>query len=253
VVIYGINPVLEALRARRVTALRVSSRADDRVKQIEELAGEQRVSVRRVSADELDRAAGGHGHRHQGVIAELGGDASHGVQDLIAAAVGAPLIVVLDGIEDPHNVGAILRTVDAAGGDGVVRQSRHAAPLGGATAKASAGAVAHVKIADVVNIARSLEALKEAGVWTVGLAGDAPRRYDQIDYTLPTALVVGGEGTGLRRLVRERCDWVVSIPMRGHVQSLNVSVATGVVLFEALRQRQRTAEPAPGGPPGRRR
>jgi 23S rRNA (guanosine2251-2'-O)-methyltransferase len=245
VVIYGINPVLEALRARRVTALRVSSRAGDRVRQIEELAGEQRVSVRRVSADELDRAAGGPGHRHQGVIAEVGGGASHGVEDLIAAAAGAPLIVVLDGIEDPHNVGAILRTVDAAGGDGVVRQSRHAAPLGGATAKASAGAVAHVKIADVVNIARSLEALKEAGVWTVGLAGDAPRRYDQIDYTLPTALVVGGEGTGLRRLVRERCDWIVSIPMRGHVQSLNVSVATGVVLFEALRQRRQTAEPAP--------
>ena len=135
--------------------------------------------------------------------------------------------MVLDGIEDPHNVGAILRTVDAAGGDGVVRQSRHAAPLGGAAAKASAGAVAHVKIAEVVNIARALEELKEAGVWTVGLAGDAPKRYDEIDFTLPTALVVGAEGAGLRRLVRERCDWLVSIPMRGHVQSLNVSVAAG--------------------------
>ena len=117
-----------------------------------------------------------------------------------------PLLVVLDGIEDPHNVGAILRTVDAAGADGVVRQSRHAAPLGGATAKASAGAVAHVKIAEVVNIARAVETLKDAGVWTVGLAGGAPTRYDRIDYTLPTALVVGAEGGGLRRLVRERCD-----------------------------------------------
>ena len=124
-------------------------------------------------------------------------------------AAAAPLIVVLDSIEDPHNVGAILRTVDAAGADGVVRQSRHAAPLDGAAAKASAGAVAHVKIAEVVNIARALETLKEAGVWTVGLAGDAPKRYDEIDFTLPTALVVGAEGAGLRRLVRERCDWLV--------------------------------------------
>ena len=161
------------------------------------------------------------------------------VEDLVDGATGAPLIVVLDGIEDPHNVGAILRTVDAAGADGVVRQSRHAAPLDGAAAKASAGAVSHVKVAEVVNIARALEELKEAGVWTVGLAGDAPKRYDEVDFTLPTALVVGAEGTGLRRLVRERCDWLVSIPMRGHVQSLNVSVAAGVVLFEAVRQRNR--------------
>ena len=249
--IYGINPVLEALRARRVTALRVASRADDRVRGIERLAAEQGVSIRRVGADELDRAAGGPRNRHQGVIAEVGDSASCDVEDLIAGAAGALLIVVLDGIEDPHNVGAILRTVDAAGGDGVVRQSRHAAPLGGATAKASAGAVAHVKIAEVVNIARSLEALKDAGVWTVGLAGDATKRYDEVDYTLPTALVVGAEGTGLRRLVRERCDWLVSIPMRGHVQSLNVSVATGIVLFEALRQRRQTAEPGAGGLTGK--
>ena len=252
--IYGINPVLEALRARRVTALRVSPRADERVRQIEQLAAGQGVPVRRVSAEELERAAGASGSRHQGVVAEVAdgpGPGAHDLEDLIAGARGVPLIVVLDGIEDPHNVGAILRTVDAAGGDGVVRQSRHAAPLGGATAKASAGAVAHVRVADVVNIARALEALKEAGVWTVGLAGDAPTRYDAIDYTVPTALVVGSEGGGLRRLVRERCDWLVSIPMRGHVQSLNVSVATGVVLFEALRQRRKrpdSAARAPGSP-----
>jgi 23S rRNA (guanosine2251-2'-O)-methyltransferase len=249
--IYGINPVLEALKARRVTLLRVGSRADDRVRQIERLAGEQGVSVRRVGAEELDRAAGGPAHRHQGVVADVDGVAHLGVEDLIAGAAGAALIVVLDGIEDPHNMGAILRTVDAAGGGGVVRQSRHAAPLGGATAKASAGAVAHVRIADVVNIARSLEVLKEAGVWTVGLAGDATKRYDEVDYRLPTALVVGAEGTGMRRLVRERCDWLVSIPMRGHVQSLNVSVATGIVLFEAVRQRQVAAHPAARTTPGR--
>jgi 23S rRNA (guanosine2251-2'-O)-methyltransferase len=234
--IYGINPVLEALRAKRVTGVRVSPRADDRVALIVRTAEEQGIAVRRVRAEELDRLA--RGGLHQGVAADIRDQASFGVEELVAQAAGAPLIVVLDGIEDPHNLGAILRTADAAGASGVVRQSRHAAPLDGAAAKASAGAVAHVKIAEVVNIARAIESLKEAGVWTVGLAGDAAARYDEIDFTLPTALVVGAEGAGLRRLVRERCDWVVSIPMQGHVQSMNVSVATGVALFEAVRQRR---------------
>jgi 23S rRNA (guanosine2251-2'-O)-methyltransferase len=235
VIVYGINPVLEALRAGRVDAIRVSQRADARLTEIVEAARKSGVALKRVDTNELDRAA--HGGVHQGVVALVPDQASLSPEDLVMGAAGAPLLVVLDSIEDPHNVGAILRTVDAAGASGVVRQQRHAAPLGGATAKASAGAVSHVKIADVVNIARALEDLKEAGVWTVGLAGDADKRYDKIDYTLPTALVVGAEGAGLRRLVRERCDWLVSIPMRGHVQSLNVSVATGVVLFEAVRQR----------------
>jgi 23S rRNA (guanosine2251-2'-O)-methyltransferase len=243
--IYGINPVLEALRARRVTTIRVSSRADERVTGVVRLAGEQGVPVRRVSVEELDSLAGaGASHRHQGVVAEVEGKRTVSVEDLVIGATGAPLIVVLDSIEDPHNVGAILRTVDAAGADGVVRQSRHAAALGGAAAKASAGAVAHVAIAEVVNIARALETLKEAGVWTVGLVGDAPKRYDDLDLTLPTAFVVGAEGAGLRRLVRERCDWLVSIPMQGHVQSLNVSVAAGIALFEAVRQRRIARGPA---------
>jgi 23S rRNA (guanosine2251-2'-O)-methyltransferase len=132
--------------------------------------------------------------------------------------------------------------VDAAGATGVVRQTRHAASLDGAAAKASAGAVSHVRIAEVVNVARALEELKKAGIWTVGLAGDSPKRYDELDLTLPTALVVGSEGTGLRRLVRERCDWLASIPMSGHVASLNVSVATGIALFEAVRQRRVAAK-----------
>jgi 23S rRNA (guanosine2251-2'-O)-methyltransferase len=240
--IYGINPVLEALRAGRVKALRVSEHAGGRVSHVIKAAEREHVEIRRVAPRDLDRAA--RGGVHQGVVADLSDRTSVSVEDLVTGAGAVPLIVVLDGIEDPHNVGAILRTADAAGADGVVRQSRHAAPLGGATAKASAGAVAHVKVADVVNIARALEILKEAGVWTVGLAGDAPTRYDTIDYTLPTALVVGAEEAGLRRLVRERCDWLVSIPMWGHVQSLNVSVAAGIVLFEALRQRGQQAKPA---------
>jgi 23S rRNA (guanosine2251-2'-O)-methyltransferase len=236
--IYGINPVSEALRARRVTLIRVSPRADDRLTLLVKMAQEQGVTVQRVSADELDRLAGGARQRHQGVIADVEDAGHYSVEDLVIGAKAAPLIVVLDSIEDPHNVGAILRTVDAAGGDGVVRQSRHAARLDGAAATASAGAVAHVKIAEVVNIARAIEILKDAGVWTVGLAGDAPKRYDEVDLTVPTAIVVGAEGAGLRRLVRERCDWLVSIPMTGHVQSLNVSVAAGIALFEAVRQRR---------------
>lgn len=234
--IYGINPVLEALRAGRVTSIRVSPRADDRLTQVVRLAEEQGVPVRRVSVDDLDRLAGS-GQRHQGVVGDVQGLASYSVEDLIIAAKAPALMVVLDSIEDPHNVGAILRSLDAAGGDGLVRQSRHAARLDGAAAKASAGAVSHVKIAEVVNIARAIETLKDGGVWTVGLAGDAPRRYDDLDLTVPTAIVLGAEGTGLRRLVRERCDWLVSIPMAGHVQSLNVSVAAGIALFEAVRQR----------------
>ena len=236
--IYGINPVIEALRAKRVVAIRVSPRADERLTAVVRLAEERDVPVRRVTVDELDRLAAGARHRHQGVIADVEDATSFSVEDLVIGAKGAALIVVLDGIEDPQNVGAIIRTVDAAGADGIVRQSRHAARLDGAAAKASAGAVSHVKIAEVVNIARALEDLKQAGVWTVGLAGDAPKRYDEIDLTLPTAVVVGAEGSGLRRLVRERCDWLVSIPMHGHVGSLNVSAATAVAVFEATRQRR---------------
>ena len=184
----------------------------------------------------LDREA--RGGVHQGVVAEARDPDPCSIEDLVYSARTAPLIVVLDGIEDPHNVGAILRTVDAAGADGVVRQSRRAAPLDAAAAKASAGAVAWVRVAEVVNIARAVEELKALNVWTVGLAGDAPQIYDTVDLTLPTAIVLGAEGAGLRRLVRERCDFTVSIPMMGHVDSLNVSVAAGVMLFEAARQRR---------------
>ena len=243
--IYGINPVLEALRAGRVKEVRVADRTSGRVTDLVKSAEANGVVVRRVAVSEIDRAA--RGGVHQGVIAELTPVARYDLADVVDAGSAAPLIVVLDGVEDPHNLGAILRTVDAAGAHGVVRQSRHAAPLEGAAAKASAGAVSHVKIAEVVNIARALEELKARGVWTVGLAGGVSKRYDEIDFTLPTALVVGAEGTGLRRLVRERCDWLVSIPMLGRVESLNVSVATGIVLFEGVRQRARaTADLEPG-------
>jgi 23S rRNA (guanosine2251-2'-O)-methyltransferase len=234
--IYGINPVLEALRGGRVARVRIADRDDRRVAEVVRLAERTGVRVERVPADVLRHAS--HGGAHQGVVAEVAEPRAHTVEDLIAGAARPALFVVLDGVEDPRNLGAILRSCDAAGVDGVIRQTRHAARLDGAAAKTAAGAAAHLKIAEVVNISRALEELKAAGVWTVGLAGDAERPYDAADYAAPTAFVMGAEGSGLRRLVRERCDWLVSIPLRGHVESLNVSVAAGIALFEALRQRR---------------
>jgi 23S rRNA (guanosine2251-2'-O)-methyltransferase len=244
VIIYGINPVLEALRAGRVKELRVGDRTDDRLKQLLAVAADRGVRERRVPADALERDS--RRGVHQGVVADVEKAEDYSLDEIVRGASAAPLVVVLDGIEDPHNLGAILRTADAAGVDGVVIQSRRAAARDGVAAKASAGAVAHVKIAEVVNIARAVEELKEAGVWTVGLASEGPESYEAIDFTLPTAVVLGAEGAGLRRLVRERCDRLASIPMRGHVGSLNVSVAAGIVLFEAVRQRSLKNPSRPG-------
>ncbi len=241
-IIYGINAVAEALRTGRVQQIRVAGRDDDRLRRLLDDAASRGVKIVRVTRDALERAAR-HG-AHQGVVAELTNRPQTALADLARADAGAPLIVVLDGIEDPQNVGAILRTVDASGATGVVRQTRRAAPLDGATAKASAGAVHHVPVADVVNVARALEELKDEGVWTVGLDPGGQTPYFELDLTGPVALVVGAEGYGLRRLVRERCDFVATIPMAGHVSSLNVSVAAAVVLFEAVRQRR-----SPGPPP----
>jgi 23S rRNA (guanosine2251-2'-O)-methyltransferase len=237
-IVYGLNPVIEALRAGRVRKLRIGPRSDRRIDEAIALAKKGGVPIERIAAAALDRMA--RGGVHQGVAADVDAPRDYSIDELVAAAApAAPLLVVLDGVEDPYNVGAIVRSVDAAGGHGVIRQARHAASLDGVVAKASAGAVASVRIATVVNIARALEELKEAGVWTVGLAAEARETYDRIDLTLPTALVLGAEGAGLRRLVRERCDVLAAIPMRGHVSSLNVSVAAGVMLFEAARQRTR--------------
>jgi len=236
-IIWGVNPVLEALRAGRVRRLRIGARSDQRVNEVIALAQKRGVSIERVDGPVLEKAS--RGGVHQGLVADVEEPTEYSPEDLVTgAAPEAPLIVVLDSIEDPHNVGAILRTVDAAGAHGVIRQARHAAALDGVVAKASAGAVSSVKVATVVNIARALEELETLGVWTVGLADDASDRYDQIDLTLPTAIVLGAEGQGLRRLVRDRCDRLAVIPMLGTVSSLNVSVAAGVVLFEAARQRQ---------------
>lgn len=242
--VYGINPVLEALRAAKVRRLRIAGRTDKRVDEILAHAAKQGITVERVDPRVLDRAA--KGGAHQGVVADVDDARDCSIADLVAPPASgvaprvpgpATLIVVLDGIEDPHNVGAILRTCDAAGVTGVIRQERHSAALDGIVGKASAGALAHARIATVVNIARAVEELKAANVWTIGLAGEASGLYTDVDWTLPSAVVLGAEGSGLRRLVAERCDRLVRIPMLGAVGSLNVSVAAGVVLYEVVRQR----------------
>ena len=234
--VYGINPVAEALNARRVSRLVHLRGGGPRIDALVGRARELRIPVETVDRRALDTLT--RGGVHQGVAADVQSVPAYTLDELVREAAGPALVVVLDSIEDPQNVGAILRSVDGAGAHGVVRQARRAAPIEGAAAKASAGAVSHVRIATVVNIARALEDLKELGVWTIGLDGSADENYDEVDFTLPSALVVGAEGTGLRRLVRETCDRVVRIPMHGAVTSLNVSVATGVVLFEAARQRR---------------
>lgn len=237
--IYGINAVAEALKAGRVRRLRVAGRDDERLRRLVAEAGRLGVAVQQVPREALDRDT--RGGVHQGVVAEIAGLPETTIEAMAHGGDGPPLIVVLDGVEDPQNVGAILRTADAAGVRGVVRQTRRAAPLDGAAAKASAGAVHHVPVADVVNIARALEELKAQGVWTVGLDADSKTPYYDLDLTVPTAIVLGAEGHGLRRLVRERCDWLAAIPMAGQVSSLNVSAAAAIVLFEAVRQRKAQA------------
>jgi 23S rRNA (guanosine2251-2'-O)-methyltransferase len=239
-VVFGIHPVLEALRAGRVSVVRIADREGARLREVVDLAARTGVPVQREPAERLENRA--RGRVHQGVVAELTEGASYDVADLVRGAVAAPFLVVLDGVEDPHNLGAILRTADAAGVDGVVVQDRRSAARSGVAAKASAGAISHVRLAEVVNVARALDELKELGVWTVGLAGEAAQVYDQVDLTCPIAVVLGAEGPGMRRLVREKCDFLVSIPMAGQVGSLNVSVAAGVVLFEAARQRRAASQ-----------
>ena len=226
--------MVEALRAGTVRRLRIAERSGERLREVIDQATQAGVRVERVPQEAIDRLA--RGVTHQGVIADVVSERAVGLREL--AEGPSPLIVVLDAIEDPHNLGAILRTADAAGVSGVVIQSRRSALHAGTVAKTSAGALSHVRVAEVVNIARAIEELKESGVWTVGLAGDASDSYMDVDWTLPSAIVLGAEGSGLRRLVRERCDRLVSIPMRGAVDSLNVSVAAGVTLFEAVRQRR---------------
>jgi 23S rRNA (guanosine2251-2'-O)-methyltransferase len=195
--------------------------------------------VRFEDRGQLDRLA--NSKDHQGVVALAAARAAATLEDILAHANASQgqlgLIVLLDGVEDPHNLGAIIRTTLAAGAHGVVIPERRAAGLTDTVARASAGALAHLPVAKVTNLVRTMEELKEAGYWLVGLDEQADKNYTEVDYTSPVGIVLGSEGQGLHELTRKRCDFVVSLPTTGPVKSLNVSVAAGVVLFEALRQR----------------
>jgi 23S rRNA (guanosine2251-2'-O)-methyltransferase len=207
--------------------------------------------VRFLPRQDVERLAGSSSH--QGVVAVTSAKTYADAEDILAHKRGEhALLVVLDGVEDPHNLGAIIRTADAAGADGVLIPERRATGVTATVAKASAGAVEHLPIAKVTNVARTLEELKSRNLWTVGLDERAPQAYDAVDYATDCALVLGAEGKGLHELVRKRCDFLVSIPMLGHVPSLNVSVAAGVVLYEIARQRRHKGEAPESGRRGER-
>jgi 23S rRNA (guanosine2251-2'-O)-methyltransferase len=242
--LYGVNPVLEALRAglRTIDEIRIAKGArDDRLRELIELARARNVPVSRASRADLDRAAGDA--HHQGVVARVVAARYADAEELlssVAAQVGSetePLLVVLDGVEDPRNLGAILRTAECVGIDGVFVPERRAVGLTETVAKAAAGAIEHVPVARATNLARLIDQLKERNVWVIGAAAGASMVYTEWDWTRASALVLGGESSGLRRLVRGRCDALVGIPLHGRIGSLNVSVAAGVILYEARRQR----------------
>ena len=239
-VIYGINSVSEALKARGRGFEWVGiakERHDLRLQRVIEECRRNSIAVRFLSRSELDRIASTGAH--QGVVAVTSSKQYTDLDDVIASKHGEySLLVILDGVEDPHNLGAILRTSEAAGANGVVIPERRAAGVTGTVAKASAGASAHLPIARVTNIARTLEELKAKNIWTVGLDERGKQNYDTVDYKMNCALVLGAEGKGLHDLVAKKCDFLVSIPMLGKVPSLNVSVAAGVVLYEIVRQRR---------------
>ena len=242
--VFGMNPTIEALRAGRVTEILLGESRRRGTDELLALAARHGVRVRRVARSEIDRLSG---HAvHQGVFATVRRPVDYKVSDLVEGPA-PPLVVVLDSVEDPRNLGAVARTAAAAGANGIVLQTRRSAATTGIAVKASAGVITHVRLAPVVNVSRALDALKEAGLWVVGLDAGAHQSLYDLDLRQPTALVVGAEGRGLRRLVRERCDWLAALPMRPEVASLNVSVAAGIALFEAVRQRAAGCNPDGSG------
>ena len=237
-VIGGINPVLEALRARGETFQRLylaKGRTGTVVGELLNLAGEHHIKVERVERARLDQLYGASGH--QGVVAVVGAYGYFSLEEILEKCPAGPaLILVLDGIQDPMNLGSLIRSADGAGACGVVVPRERAAPLTPAAIKASAGAAEHIPVARVVNLARTLDRLKEEGFWIVGAEADGPESIYEVMLPERLVLVIGGEGRGVRRLVKEKCDRLVSIPLRGRISSLNAAVAGALAMFEFVRQ-----------------
>ena len=236
----GRHPVLEALKAERTInkILLADGATGSGIMDILTRAREKAIVTQTVPKAKLDQIS--EGRNHQGVIAYIAAKDYVELEDIVAAANNSPrpgLIVVLDEIEDPHNLGSILRSCDAAGAHGVVIPKRRAVPLTATVAKASAGAIEHVPVARVANISQAIETLKKQGFWVVGTDVDADKMYHQVDVAGPTVIVIGNEGKGLGEVVKKRCDYLVRLPMIGEVQSLNAGVATGILLYEVVRQR----------------
>jgi 23S rRNA (guanosine2251-2'-O)-methyltransferase len=238
-VIFGFHAVTEALKARPRSLEYVcvlKERHDGRMQRLIQACRAAGVAVRFETREQLTRLA--KTANHQGVAAVGAETQYRELGQILASPRGErAFVLVLDGVEDPHNLGALLRTADAAGVDGVVIPERRAVGVNATVVKASAGAAAHVPVAKVTNISRTVDELKARQLWTVGVDERGSQRYDEFEYTVDVALVLGGEGGGLHEKVRERCDVVVQIPMRGRVSSLNVSVAGAIVMYEAARQR----------------
>ena len=240
--IYGVHAVYEALASGRQPIERIHIARDSysgKLKEILELARGRGVPVRKEDPSVLDKMA--QGEVHQGIIA-VAGEVSYSPFELLFEA-HKPLVVVLDGVEDPHNLGAVIRTAEACGVSGIMVPERHSAPLSATVGKASAGALAHVPVVRVTNLVSAMDELKEHGLWVIGVDTAGTQDWTSFDYSLPVALVLGGEHRGLRRLVREHCDVLVRIPMFGKIASLNISVAAGVVLYEVVRQRSARTRP----------
>lgn len=242
-IVHGPHAVRAVLMRRPADVIRLTfsqDRDDARQRELLKLAKEKGLPVTVTANADLDRLSGGA--FHQGVVAEVRASAAlneNGLLDLLVASASPALILVLDGVTDPHNLGACLRTADAVGVVAVVAPRDRAAGLTPAVRRVAAGAAETVPFAQVTNLARTLRDLKSAGLWIVGTADDADRELHAADLTGPLAVVMGSEGQGLRRLTRECCDFCIRLPMLGAVESLNVSVAAGVVLYEALRQRRK--------------
>lgn len=233
-------PVLEALRAeqRRVDKVLIAEGAKEhRIGEIVDLCRSRSIPWSRVGREVLARHAGADANT-QGVVAFSASAEYVSADEILDGGSEIPFVLLLDGVEDPRNLGAILRVAECAGVDGVIIPERRAVGLTDTVAKSSAGAVEYIKVARAPNLNRLIEQLKARDIWVVGTAADAPTHYTEWDWTRPTALVLGGEGSGLHRLVAENCDTLVKIPMYGRIDSLNVSVAAGVILFEARRQRE---------------